>query len=214
MHTRLRLGSSQLNSHLYKLGFKLHPTCKCGSRSEDVWHYFFVCPQYTVARSKLHTIISQYAPMSMKTILYGDSNCTLQENKQIFSAVHDFIAASSRFSQTGVGWSSGIYMHIFAFLILLLLFYDLNWLAATVVNTITQLWLVKMKAPTICLCLCACSFSSMFAGLVDCNYFSDRQNTFSLYVLLSPVYMLSFSNERNLYRACPFSNRIYYVLIA
>ena len=35
LHTRLRLGSSQLNSHLFKIGVKASPRCKCGEACED-----------------------------------------------------------------------------------------------------------------------------------------------------------------------------------
>ena len=44
LHTRLRLGASQLNFHLFKIGVKDTPKCSCGSNNEDTWHYFFICP--------------------------------------------------------------------------------------------------------------------------------------------------------------------------
>ena len=103
LHTRFRLGSSQLNSCLFKLGIKPTATCNCGSANEDTWHYFFVCPKYAIARSKLHTAIAKYAPFTMHTIFYGSSKCTLHENMQIFSAVQDYIITTSRFSNTGIG---------------------------------------------------------------------------------------------------------------
>ena len=103
LHTRLRLGSSQLNSHLFKIGVKRDPSCQCGEKREDAWHFFFCCPLYTTARSQLHNIISKYAPFSLQTVLYGSKDCTLLENIQIFSAVEDFIIMSNRFSQTGIG---------------------------------------------------------------------------------------------------------------
>ena len=65
LHTRLRLGSSQLNSHLYKIGLKETPNCRCGALNEDVWHYIFVCPLYTSERSTLHSLISQYSSFSL-----------------------------------------------------------------------------------------------------------------------------------------------------
>ena len=103
LHTRLRLGASQLNSHLFKIGVKDTAKCICGSDNEDSWHYFFVCPLYTAARSKLHSTISNFAPFTLQTVLYGHGSCSLSENTRIFSAVHEYIEMSERFKPSGVG---------------------------------------------------------------------------------------------------------------
>ena len=103
LHTRLRLGSSQLNSHLFKIGIKPTPGCSCGASTEDPWHFFFECPLFVTARSNLHLIISKYAPFSLNIVLYGSNKCTLHENIQIFSAVHDYINLTTRFSPAGIG---------------------------------------------------------------------------------------------------------------
>ena len=103
LHTRLRLGSSQLNSHLFKIGVKANPSCQCGAKYEDSRHFIFSCSRYTTSRSKLHTIILKYAPFSLQTVLYGSKDCTTLENIQIFSAVQDYIILSNRFSQAGIG---------------------------------------------------------------------------------------------------------------
>ena len=102
-HTRLRLGASQLNSHLCKIGVLDTSRCSCGAAVEDTWHYFFVCPLFTVQRSKLHSIVSPLAPFSLQTILYGSLECSLLSNKLIFSATHDYISATGRFKATGIG---------------------------------------------------------------------------------------------------------------
>ena len=102
-HTRLRLDASQLNSHLFKIGVKNNPKCSCGSPNEDTWHYFFRCPKYTVPRSNLHTAISQYAPFTLQTVLYGSPYCSFIENIEIFSSDHNFISATQRFNPSGVG---------------------------------------------------------------------------------------------------------------
>ena len=102
-HTRLRLGASQLNSHLFKIGVKDTTKCSCGSPTEDAWHYFFSCPFYTVARSKLHTAISRYAPFTLQTVLYGYAGCSLDDNLTIISAVHEYIFETEHFKPTGVG---------------------------------------------------------------------------------------------------------------
>ncbi len=103
IHTRLRLGSSQLNSHLFKIGVKDSAKCICGLGNEDTWHYFFVCPFYTIARSMLHTIVSGFVPFTLQTVLYGSSDCTLAENIKIFAAIQNFILTTERFKPTGIG---------------------------------------------------------------------------------------------------------------
>ena len=103
LHTRLRLGSSQLNSHLFKIGVKSNSSCACGAKNEDAWHFFFQCPFYTVLRSNLHTIVSKFAPISLQTVLYGSFSCTLLENVQIFAGVQHYVMSSARISKTGIG---------------------------------------------------------------------------------------------------------------
>ena len=102
-HTRLRLGASQLNSHLHKIGVLHTPRCRCGSPVEDTWHFFFACPLYTVPRSKLHSSITSLAPFTLQTVLYGSSECSLLDNECIFSATHEYILTTGRFKPSGIG---------------------------------------------------------------------------------------------------------------
>ena len=91
------MGRSQLNGHLHKIGVVESPACSCGAASESVWHYFLTCPRYIVDRDVLHTTVSSIAPFSLNTILFGSSECNLDQNAIIFTAVHDFIKKSERF---------------------------------------------------------------------------------------------------------------------
>ena len=102
LHARLRLGASQLNSHLFKIGVKDSPKCSCGAKNEDAWHYFFVCPNYTIFRHKLQSTINQFASFTLHTALYGSPTCSYIENTHIFSAVHEYISDTERF-KTGIG---------------------------------------------------------------------------------------------------------------
>ena len=97
LHSRLRMGRSQLNEHLHKIGVIESPACSCGATSESVWHYFLTCPRYMVHRDVLHTTISSVAPFSLHTILFGSSECNLDQNTIIFKAVHVYIEKSERF---------------------------------------------------------------------------------------------------------------------
>ena len=69
-HTRLRLGASPLNSHLFKIGVKDSPACTCGSPKEDTFHYFFSCPKYTEPRLRLHTKIAHIAPFTFNSAVW------------------------------------------------------------------------------------------------------------------------------------------------
>ena len=102
-HTRLRLGASPLNSHLFKIGVKDSSVCACGAPNEDAWHYFFSCAKYIIPRSHLHTTVVSLAPFTLQTLLYGSSDCSFQENKDIFLAVHEYISATGRFKPAGIG---------------------------------------------------------------------------------------------------------------
>ena len=97
IHARLRMGRIQLNAHLFYIGVSDTPDCKCGHGIEDVWHYFFACPLFVIPRDDLHTIVVNYAPFSLATILFGASDCSLESNKTIFLAVHNFILKTKRF---------------------------------------------------------------------------------------------------------------------
>ena len=100
LHTRLRLGRSKLNAHLYDIGITQSPKCRCDQGIEDVWHFFFVCPYYAVPRDHLHRMVINYAPFGIETVLYGVSESSFEINKKIFLAVQDYILKTKRF-QTG-----------------------------------------------------------------------------------------------------------------
>ena len=68
LHCRSRMGRSQLNENLFKIGVTDSPACLCGAASESVWHFFLTCPRYTVARDVLHTTINALAPFSLNTL--------------------------------------------------------------------------------------------------------------------------------------------------
>ena len=97
IHTRLRLGRSQLNAHLFKIGVLESPDCRCGHGIEDVWHYIFSCPRYTVHRDHLHNSVTPYAAFTLETVLYGATGCNFDDNKAIFLSVQDYILNTQRF---------------------------------------------------------------------------------------------------------------------
>ena len=60
-------------------------------------HYFLICPIYANIRQKMVDVINGLTNCNINTILFGDSNLTLDENKIIFKSVHEFIKMSKRF---------------------------------------------------------------------------------------------------------------------
>ena len=95
-HTRLRLGCSRLNSHLFKIGVVDSPLCSCGTGIEDTLHYFFICPLYRNLRVDLSSKIIPLAPFTTATVLYGNKACSLISNYIIFTAVYEFIEKTER----------------------------------------------------------------------------------------------------------------------
>ena len=102
LHSRLRMGRSQLKAHLFKIGVSISPDCSCGQGIEDAWHYFFVCPQYAIQRDLLHRNVSLYASFTLQTVLYGAPECSLDNNKSIFLSVHEYILKTQRFKPNAV----------------------------------------------------------------------------------------------------------------
>ena len=76
-HTRLRIGLSTLNAHLFKVCHPNtpSPSCICGHLSEDTVHYVLWCPVHQIYRSKLIN--------GVKTILPGFENFPVHDKLNI-----------------------------------------------------------------------------------------------------------------------------------
>ena len=97
-HARLRIGCSKLNSDLYhNLHVVESPQCQCGSASEDAAHYLLHCQLFAVARQDLVNSVNLITNVTIHTLLFGNSELTLQKNQNVFAAVHNFICATKRF---------------------------------------------------------------------------------------------------------------------
>ena len=97
-HARIRIGCSKLNSHLcYNLHVIPSPQCPCGFENEDPLHYFFICPQHVQQRVQLFNTVSHITDLNLSTLLFGSTELSMQQNKIIFDAVHNFIVNTGRF---------------------------------------------------------------------------------------------------------------------
>ena len=91
-HARLRMQCSKLNFDLfYKLFVRDSPACRCGATRETASHFFLHCPIYNDIRPTLYAGVTKHTAFNIKTLLYGDSNLSQHENKDIFDAVHEFL---------------------------------------------------------------------------------------------------------------------------
>ena len=98
-HARMRIGCSKLNSDLcYNLHVINNPTCQCGAPSETSYHYLFECPLFANERVTMFNTISHITRITLKVLLFGKSELTLDQNQTIFEAVHTFIKSTQRFN--------------------------------------------------------------------------------------------------------------------
>ena len=98
-HSQLRMECSKLNAHLFSLHVTDSPACNCGFNLEDCNHYLLACPLYTVERHIMLQTISNVIDVRTLTVndlLLGIDKLTLEQNKLVFKAVHEFIRATSR----------------------------------------------------------------------------------------------------------------------
>ena len=107
IHTRLRLGNSALNAHLFSNGCISSPLCYCGISNETVEHFLLSCPRFAALRVTLLTFAAQklgknwlYSSKTHKirSLLYGCSHVDFQTNMCLFKAVQMYIIQSARFT--------------------------------------------------------------------------------------------------------------------
>ena len=94
LHTRLRLGCSSLNHHLFNNHVSETSRCSCGDE-ETIFHYIYECRKYDTAR--VETIARLGTNFSIMTLLHGDPNLTDEENRLIFYQVQNYIIRTGRF---------------------------------------------------------------------------------------------------------------------
>ena len=97
IHTKLRHNNSLLNYDLFRFNLRDNPCCSCGFACENSFHYFLECPIYIQQRHHLFVILQIYGVIDLDVILYGNENLSVEQNIDIFDAVHDYIRLSKRF---------------------------------------------------------------------------------------------------------------------
>ena len=106
LHTRLRLGMSSLNAHLFKVHSSQtdSPNCSCGAIAETVQHFFFFCPHYNFLRiemeNSLNRLIADYNRLNINqklSIILNGQNLNQAAGLAVAAAVQTFIHHSRRF---------------------------------------------------------------------------------------------------------------------
>ena len=72
------------------------PACSCGFEHEV--HFLLICSLYNRPRVTLQNAMGHIAPFTLRTLLYGNDNLDLTENKRIITETLRFINDSKRFA--------------------------------------------------------------------------------------------------------------------
>ena len=106
LHTQLRVGRSNLNSHLFKIGIAETTKCMCGHPNETAKHFLTECRLYSALREKLYreiegclmNKITRYNKDDLTAILLNGegSDERIPYNKVIFKKVQIFLINTRR----------------------------------------------------------------------------------------------------------------------
>ncbi|MEW8548773.1 MAG: hypothetical protein AB2693_35180, partial [Candidatus Thiodiazotropha sp.] len=95
-HARLRTNCSSLNLHLFHRNLTDSPLCLCGS-VEDTYHYLLICNRFSNLRQELFDKVSMICRPTLDVLLYGNSELSTEQNRNIFTAVQTFVLKTKRF---------------------------------------------------------------------------------------------------------------------
>ena len=98
LQTRIRCISSNLNSDLFRINLTDSPLCQCGHYLEDSFHFLLECCRYNQERFKLFQTLSNYRPIGVGLLLFGNPTLTNEENELIMLATQTFIKDTKRFT--------------------------------------------------------------------------------------------------------------------
>jgi hypothetical protein len=114
-HTRLRLGLSSLNEHLFKYNLCLRTFCEqcSGNHTETTKLYLLHCNRYTAPRSTLllgirHilcpelniTLLRDLCPTHLSKIMTeGSDDLSVNNNHKLFECVFQYFKSTKRFSR-------------------------------------------------------------------------------------------------------------------
>ena len=94
---RLRMRSSDLKDHLHSMKIIESSACSCSFKNQDEIHFFLACPLYYRPRVTLLNALAHIAPLTVRTLLYGNDTFEFEENKIIITETLRLIKESKRF---------------------------------------------------------------------------------------------------------------------
>ena len=87
--------NSRVNSHLFSKNIIDSPLCICGA-IEDTRHYLFVSTRYLDLRQELINAVSAMCEPTLNVLLYGNTEMSYEQNKEIFLSVQNYIVKAKR----------------------------------------------------------------------------------------------------------------------
>ena len=98
-HCQLRNEAISLNHHLFQSHLSDSSQCACGDAIQNNFHYFYACPLFIRHRIQLFNSLKKFQDvLNLNISLKGSPILTVEENTEIFDAVHHFFTGSRRFT--------------------------------------------------------------------------------------------------------------------
>ena len=102
LHARLRNKCSVLNADLFKVNLVENAKCICGCINENAEHFLLHCRRFDTQRACMINEINGLnvigIRINVELLLFGCEDFSIDENCELFSAVHKFIRDTQRFS--------------------------------------------------------------------------------------------------------------------
>ena len=106
LHTRLRLGMSDLHAHQYKILKTTSPHCSCGHPLENTKHYLLKCIHHQqhrahMVRSITHIIQTDFSSLPeaiQLDVLLNGKDLTATEAIKVAEEFHRFLLKTKRFT--------------------------------------------------------------------------------------------------------------------
>lgn len=106
LHTRLRLGMSDLHAHQYQILKATTPHCSCGHRLENTKHFLLNCINHKQHRTHmihnitqiLHKDFSSLPAFIQLDVLLNGSDLTVTEAGKVAAEVQSFLLKTNRFT--------------------------------------------------------------------------------------------------------------------
>ena len=99
VHSRLRLGCSDLNDDKFSRHISDSSQCRCGYPTEDALHFFFICPIYSNLRLDKYFFINGF---DLSSVLNGHPRASKLANNELLKSIHCFIVSSRQFTDFSI----------------------------------------------------------------------------------------------------------------